>query len=121
MSGEEGDSRAIELLEEISANTREIASWLQVAYGSQFKEKVQVLLDDPRKLVAYEFSTGENTTRGVAQVAGVSDKTIRDWWREWLEEGIVEPGPVEGRFRRRFSLERLGIQVPAVRQEQTSN
>jgi len=115
MSGEVGDSRAIELLEEISANTREIVSWLRVAYGSQLKEKVQVLLDDPRKLVAYESSTDENSSRAVAQVAGVSARTVRDWWKEWSEQEIVEPGSVEGRFRRRFSLRRLGIQVPPAR------
>ena len=112
MSGEAGDSRAIELLEEISANTREIAGWLQFAYGFELKKKVQLLLDDPRKLVAYESSTDENSSRAVAQAAGVSDKTVRDWWREWLSQDIVEPGSVEGRFRRRFSLGRLGIQVP---------
>lgn len=115
MSGEAGDSRAIELLEEISANTREIAGWLQIAYGSELKKKVELLLDDPRKLVAYESSTDENSSRAVAQAAGVSDRTVRDWWREWLKQDIVEPGSVEGRFRRRFSLGRLGIQVPPAR------
>lgn len=107
------NSRTVELLEAIVANTREIATWLHVAYGAQLKEKLETLLDDRRKLIAYEYSDGESSTRAVGQRAGVSDRAIRDWWRQWMEQDIVEPSSVEGRFRRRFSLSKFGIEVPA--------
>lgn len=112
--------RTVELLEAIAANTREIATWLQIAYGAQLKEKLEVLLDDARKLIAYEYSDGENSSRAVAQAAGASDRAIRDWWREWMEQDIVEPSPVEGRFRRRFSLRKFGIEVPGTASLQRS-
>ena len=106
------NSRTVELLEAIVANTREIATWLQMAYGAQLKEKLETLLDDPRKLIAYEYSDGESSTRAVGQRAGVSEKAIRDWWRQWMEHDVVEPTSVGGRYRRRFSLRRFGIAVP---------
>ncbi len=112
MNGKPDESRTVELLEVIATNTREIATWLQIAYGAQLKAKLETLLDDPRKLIAYEYSDGESSTRAVGQRAGVSDKAIRDWWREWMEHDVVEPTSVEGRYRRRFSLRRFGMAVP---------
>ena len=113
MNDTSDESRTVELLEAIATNTREIATWLRVAYGAELKEKLEALLDDPRKVIAYEYSDGENSSRAVAHAAGVSGKTIRDWWREWMEEGIVEPSSVEGRFRRHFSLRLFGVDVPS--------
>ena len=120
MNDTSDESRTVQLLEAIATNTREIATWLQIAYGAQLKEKLETLLDDPRKLIAYEYSDGENSTRSVAQTAGVSDKGIRSWWREWMEHDIVEPASVEGRFRRRFSLRKFGIELPATAPSQRS-
>lgn len=109
----ENDPRTIELLESIAANTREIATWVSVAYGAQMREKLENVLNDPRKRLAYECSNGESSTRAVAQAAGVSDRAIRDWWREWMQQDIVEPANIEGRFRKRFSLRKLGVDVPS--------
>ena len=108
----DNEGRIIQLLETIEGNTRDIATWLSVAHGAQMREMLETVLDDPRKRLAYEYSDGESSTRTVAEAARVSARTIRDWWKEWMQSDIVEPTELEGRFRKRFSLKRFGIDVP---------
>ena len=111
MTQRDAEQQSVELLRDIAANTRDISLWLRLAYGAELKQKLERLLDSPRKRVVYEHSDGDRSTRALAALGGVGDKTIREWWREWFEQDIVEPADVEGRFRRLFSLRKLGIQV----------
>ncbi len=107
----DNEARIVQLLESIDGNTRDIATWLSVAHGAQMREMLENVLDDPRKRLAYEYSDGDRSTRAVAEAADVSAKTIRDWWKEWVQTDIVEQTELEGRFRKRFSLRKLGIDV----------
>lgn len=100
------------LLQEIASNTRDIVTWLQVAHGSALKEKIEALLDSGSKRIVYQYSDGQHSTRALAELAGVGDKAVRGWWREWAAHDVVEVSDVEGRFKRKFDLARVGIEVP---------
>lgn len=103
------------LLQEISEGIREIIGILQVAYGNTIKERLEeYLADDKRKLV-YHYTDGIRSTRMLGRIADVSDKSVRDWWKEWFEAGIVEPVNVEGRYRRKYDLVKFGINVPRIK------
>ena len=102
------DAAVEQLLRRIEANTKEIAEWLQLAYGDLLRERLERVLSDGKRRLAYQTSTGDSS-RAVAAVAKVSDRSIREWWKEWADLGLVEETPVEGRFRRKFDLRRLGV------------
>ncbi len=106
------DSETNKLLKEIVGNTREIVNWLRLAHRDTARQIINEVLDDARKVLAYEYSTGDLSSRAVSMKAKVSDKSIRDWWREWLAVGLVVPSEVEGRYERVFDLRQLGITVP---------
>ena len=99
----------VELLRVIAANTREIADLLEVAYGADLKRRLAPVLSDRKKTDVYKLSTGELSTRQIAQQVGISDKTVRDWWREWAAAGLMKSSAVEGRFARRYDPVRLGF------------
>jgi transposase-like protein len=92
----------IELLQAIADNTREIADLLEIAYGAELKRRLAPVLSDRKRTEVYSLSTGELSTRQIAQRVGVSDKTVRDWWRDWAAAGLMKGGAVEGRFVRRY-------------------
>lgn len=98
-----------DLLRIIAQNTRDVADLLEVAYGPQLRRILAPVLSDSRKRAVYEASTGELSSREVAQKAGVSDKTVRDWWREWFKAGLLRPAGVEGRFIKKYDLDRLAL------------
>jgi len=103
------EKAAIDTLVQIEANTRQIANWLQIAYGSELRRRMQGILSDKRKTMVYESSVEQNSSRVISQLAGVSDRTVREWWREWANLELVEPAAVPGRFRKKFSLDELGL------------
>lgn len=119
MSELTANAELIKVLQAIERNTKEIANWLQIAYGAELKKRLDILLDDERKRLAYHYSTEENSSRVVAQLSGVSDASVRTWWREWAELGLVELASIPGRFKRRYDLARLGIEIAAAQRQQT--
>lgn len=100
--------RIVELLEEI-------LKWVKFDGMRNVKSVLlDALQNDPQKIRAYHFSDGWGS-REVANLAGLkSHTTIIDWWARWAPLGIVEPIKVRGgeRYRRIFSLEALGIEIP---------
>ena len=113
------EESVIDLLTKIEANTRGIANWLQIAYGAELRRRLQAILSDKRRRLVYESSVDENSSRTVSQLAGVSDRTVREWWREWSDMELVEPASVPGRFRKKFSLAELGVEAAAGREAAT--
>lgn len=100
------DDKIIELLEEILKWTK---------FGGMLKVK-DVLLDTLKKdeeKLAYQFSDGRSS-REVAKTAGMHFTTVLGYWKRWSAVGIVEPLRVRRglRYKRVFSLEDLGIEVP---------
>ena len=99
-------NRTIELLEEILLWTK-----------YDFLEMKQLMIDEldtDEKRIAYQLSDGENSTAQIASVIPVSQMTISNWWRNWLELGIVKQTEKYGGRRRKrlISLAEMGIPYP---------
>ncbi|MFY9300028.1 MAG: hypothetical protein WAO91_02400 [Candidatus Nitrosotenuis sp.] len=100
--------RIVELLEES-------VKW-QRFEGAQLAKKVlpDLLPKDADKLV-YQCSDGRGS-KEVATLSGVSDFTVRNYWKKWNIEGLVVPSQKhKGRFERVFSLEDFGIEIPQLK------
>lgn len=110
MSGKENmdkQDKIIQVLEEILRWTR----------FQGIRDAKAVLLDalktDAEK-VAYQLSDGRSSS-SVGKICGVTDVTVRNYWRRWFTLGIAEPSKkYKGRFERTFSLEDLGIEIPSI-------
>jgi hypothetical protein len=99
------DERMVELLEELT-------KWARFQ-GAQLAKKVlrDILSKDAEKVV-YQYSDGKGSAE-IAALAGVSDFTVRSYWKKWNTEGLVIPSQkFKGRYERIFSLEDFGIEVP---------
>lgn len=90
----------------------DIHKWIRFQ-GMQLANEVmkKTLIKDSDKL-AYHFSDGRPSTQ-IAKLSGVSDFTIRAYWKSWAALGIVVPSPsYKGRYERVFSLEQFGLDIP---------
>lgn len=105
---------------EILETLREIAKWVRL-YGIQtvrslFEETLNREID---RLI-YHYSDGRPSIE-IAKLAGVSDFTVRSYWKKWSAIGIMVPSQkFKGRYERLFSLEELGIEVPATNEQGSS-
>lgn len=108
MSDETDMKKMIELLTDIARSTRFTAIRAARDIASQALQK------DSEKLV-YHYSDGRTSTE-VAKLSGLSDFTIRSYWKKWNSMGIVSPSPkFKGRFERMFSLDDFGIDLPSAK------
>ena len=105
----DGDSETIALLRAIRENTREIADLLEVGHGAELRRRLASRLTDERKRSVYQQSIDDISARDLAKAAGVSDKTVRDWWKEWFRAGLLRPAATEGRYQRKYDLDRLAL------------
>ena len=100
------DKKIIELLEEL-------VKWKRFE-GSQLAKKAlrELLSKDAEKLV-YQYSDGKGS-KEIAALSGVSDFSVRNYWKKWNMEGLVIPSEKhKGRYEHVFSLEEFGIEIPS--------
>jgi len=108
MSDNSNTKKIIELLEEL-------VKWKRFE-GSQLAKKTmkELFSKDSEKLV-YQNSDGK-ASRDIATLSGVSDFSVRNYWKKWNIEGLVVPSDKhKGRYERMFSLEDFGIEIPLVK------
>jgi hypothetical protein len=107
----ENTSRVEELLSEI-------LKWIRFAGAKEVKNVLTSALDTDQKKLVYHFSDGENGSVEIANQSGVSDFTVRTYWKAWSKLGIVEAIKVRrgDRYKKSFDLEDFGIEVPQPRQ-----
>ncbi len=108
---ETAPSRVEELLSEI-------LKWIRFAGAKEVKAILTSALDTDEKLLAYHLSDGKNGSVAIASQSGVSDFTVRTYWKQWSKIGIVEAmkvGPGD-RYKKSFDLEDFGIRIPQVKQ-----
>lgn len=102
------EQRMIELLEEL-------AKWKKFEVAQLAKKLLRDILAKDTEKIVYQYSDGKGSME-VAALAGVSDFTVRSYWKKWNIEGLVVPSQKQkGRYERIFSLEDFGIEIPTVK------
>ena len=98
----------IELLEEL-------VKWTKVTSIPNVKKLLLEILPSPKEKIAYQSSDGK-TREEVAKQIDVGHTTVGRWWKKWIKAGIAKPFSVQRgtRAKRIFSLDDLGIEVPAI-------
>jgi len=96
---------------------REIVKWLRFAGMKEVKTVLTSALDTEQKKLVYHLSDGGKSSLDIAQQSGVSDFTVRNYWKQWSKLGIVEAIKVGrgDRYVKTFDLEDFGIDVPEPR------
>jgi len=90
---------------------REIVKWLRFAGMKEVKTVLTSALDTEQKKLVYHLSDGGKSSLDIAQQSGVSDFTVRNYWKQWSKLGIVEAIKVGrgDRYVKTFDLEDFGI------------
>src|SRR5437667_10048033 len=106
----EQDNEQIRLL-------REMVRWV-FSGMRQVKEVLTSALNNEKKIIAYHYSDGKNTSTVISNFSGINQPKITDLWKEWLALGLGEAITASGgsRFRKSFDLKKFGITVPKVKQ-----
>ncbi len=101
-------------IEELIKINKEILRWIKFANIERVRDVLLSTLDTPNKIVAYQFSDGNNTSTAVSEKAKTGQTTISRWWRNWIKLGIADSITMQGgtRAKRIFDLEDYGIKVP---------
>jgi transposase len=108
MSDTSDSKRIIELLEELT-------KWKRFEGAQLAKTILRDLLSKDAEKLVYQFSDGRGS-RDIAALAGVSDFSVRNYWKKWNAEGMVVPSQkFKGRYERVFSLEDFGIEIPPLK------
>ena len=99
---------------------REILKWTRFSGMQGVKDALSKSLDTEQKRLIYFLSDGEKGSVEIAKTAGVSDWTVRNYWKIWARNGLVEALKAGrgDRFRYSFEIEDFGIEVPKVSQPQ---
>jgi hypothetical protein len=113
-----GQEELMALMKEQNDLLKEILKWMRFSGSNQVREILRSVLDNEKKKLAYFLSDGKNTTRVIAQIIGINQKQISEYWREWLIMGLGEALPTSGgnRFQHSFDLKMFGMTVPELKQ-----
>ena len=92
-------------LELMNESNHRIEGLLRILTEPVLLSSLPGIFKDGKQIRAYELSDGVNSTRDIARLVGVDQKTISTWWRTWEENyGVVEKVGVRGQFRKRYTL-----------------
>lgn len=92
----------------------EILRWTRLQGVQNARAVLTTTLKADTDKIIYHLSDGRPSGQ-IAKVCGVTEVSVRNYWRRWFTVGITQPSKkYKGRFERSFSLEDLGIKVPAM-------
>ena|SRR2546429_3309690 len=93
---------------------REILKWLRFTGTKEVKTVLTSALDGEQKKLVYHLSDGNKGSMEIGQQSGVSDFTVRNYWKQWSKLGIVESIRVGrgDRYKKAFDLEDFGMEIP---------
>ena len=85
--------------------------YLQISYPTN---RIQEILNNSEKILAYNLTDGLHTAREISQKIGYSIGTINRWWREWLNRGLVSEYYENNKrhIKKNFLLSDFGIEIP---------
>lgn len=106
-------SEELQTLKNIEFKINELLKWTKFAGAKEVRNVLMTALDSEQKRLIYQFSDGNNGTIKIAELANVSDGTVRNYWESWYRQGIVDPISVKGgqRFKKSFNIEDFGITI----------
>jgi len=107
-------SGKLDRFNELVSLLKEQLKWSRLTAMQAVKDTLVSALDTDQKKIVYNLSDGLRSTREIAGIAVVNEKTVRNHWSSWNKVGIVEPlkaGTGE-RFKKSFHLEDFGIEIP---------
>lgn len=108
------DKETVEWQDKMIQLLEEILIWTRLQGVQNAKNVLAGALTTGTHKLAYQLSDGRSSAE-VAKDCSVSSMTIINYWRRWYTLGIVKPSPkFKGRLERIFSLEDLGIEIPAI-------
>lgn len=94
--------------------------YTKLANYENIRNRLITILDSEDKKRVFAATDGNNSTRQIESITGVSKDTVSNWWDEWEREGIVEESEeVRGRRRRIVLLSEFGIEVPGGRRQRS--
>ena len=92
----------------------EILRWTRLQGVQNARAVLTTALKTDTDKIIYHLSDGRPSGQ-IAKVCGLTEMSVRNYWRRWFTLGITQPSKkYKGRFERSFSLEDLGIKVPAM-------
>lgn len=74
----------------------EILKWQKLQGIRTLRDILPSILDDDKKIKAYEMTNGKTATKEIAKPLGISKDVVVGWWREWFSQGIVNKVPQKG-------------------------
>lgn len=102
--------------EQILETLKEIQKWIRFSGWINVKRILLDTLNEPKQLVAYSLTNGENGLDYIKDRIGRSRGTVQRYWASWQKIGIVESINVRGGSRGKalFDLEEFGIEIPVL-------
>ena len=94
--------------------------YTKLANYENIRNRLITILDSEDKKRVFKATEGNNGTRQIESITGVSKDTVSNWWDKWQREGIVEESKeVRGRRCKIVSLGEFGIEVAAGKKERS--
>ncbi len=113
LEARDDQKKVIELLSEL-------AKWTRFEGVQKARQVLMETLKKDSEKLAYHYSDGRGSAE-VAKLTGISDFAVRSYWKKWATLGLVVPSEkFKGRYKRVFSLEDLGIELPLKKQKGTT-
>jgi hypothetical protein len=105
---------------DLAEKIEELTYWTKFSVWTTFTKILAATLSDDADKVVYELSTGDRSTRDIAQITTINGmkmthQTVKNMWQRWAAVPIVMPTGKQGRFKRVVSLKSIGIQVPPIK------
>lgn len=105
---------------DLSAKIEELTFWMKFSIWTTFVKMLTATLRDDTEKLVYELSTGDKSTRDIAQIVSsngrqITHQTVKNMWQRWSAVPIVMSAGTQGRFKRVVSLKSIGIQVPIIK------
>ena len=98
-------ARIAEYLSAVAESNSQIERLLQVLAQPIVLSTLPHVFRNSKQFRAYELSDGVRSTRQIADIIGVDQKTVSTWWRTWEQNfHIIEKTGIRGQFRKRYEV-----------------